>query len=231
VPVAYDAVTLIVNPENTWASSMTVEELKRLWEPAAEGKVMRWSDVRSGWPSEPIHLVGPGPASGTFDHFTESIVGKAAASRKDYTPSEDDTVIVNHVASDRLALGYLGYGYYSQNQKTLKAVAVAGPNADRLGAVLPSPDNVQRGAYLPLSRVLFIYVNAKALDRPEVAEFVKFYLKEDRDLVRDVGGIAMSPRAYELVRQRVAQKAAGTLFANRGASDNLEMVLTRAAAP
>ena len=225
VPVAYDAVTIVVHPQNDWATSMTMAELKRLWEPAAEGSVMRWRDVRPGWPDEPIRLFGPGALSGTFDFFTETVTGTLDASRKDYTASEDDTVIVNGVAADRLALGYVGYGYVEQNRNALRPVAIAGANADRLGPVRPSPENVQRGAYAPLARTLFIYVNANALQRPEVSAFVDFYLEEDEDLVRSVGGIAMSHRAYELVRARVAKRVAGTLFTDNRATDNLEMLL------
>jgi phosphate transport system substrate-binding protein len=225
VPVAYDAVTIVVHPQNNWATSMTMAELKRLWEPAAEGKVMRWRDVRAGWPDEPIRLFGPGALSGTFDFFTETVNGTLDASRQDYTASEDDTVIVNGVAADRLALGYVGYGYVEQNKNALRAVAIAGAHAERLGAVMPSPDNVQRGAYAPLARTLFIYVNANAMQRPEVSQFVDFYLEQDEDLVRSVGGIAMSHRAYELVRTRVAKRVAGSLFAQNRPTDNLEMLL------
>ncbi len=228
IPVAYDALTVIVHRDNDWASSITLGELRKVWEPAAEGKVTRWSDVRADWPAEPVHLFGPGAASGTFDYWSEVVNGVAGASRKDYTASEDDTVIVRGVADDKLALGYVGYGYYQQNESRLKAVPVAGPNAQRLGAVLPSIDNVQRGAYRPLSRTLFIYTNAKALERPELSEFVKFYLDQDQALIRQVGGIPMSARAYALVRERVAKKIPGTLFADHDGSESLELVLTRA---
>ena len=225
VPVAYDAVTIIVHPANDWAVSMTMAELKALWEPAAEGKVMRWRDVRSDWPDEPIKLFGPGALSGTFDFFTETVVGTLDASRTDYTASEDDTVIVQGVAGDRLALGYVGYGWVEQNKRVLRPVAVAGAHAERLGAVMPSPDNVQRGAYAPLARPLFIYVNADALMRPEVSQFVEFYLDQDEDLVRGVGGIAMSHRAYQLVRERVSKRVRGSLFADGRTTENIEVLL------
>jgi phosphate transport system substrate-binding protein len=228
IPVAYDALTLIVHPANDWASTITVDELKRLWEPAAEGRVMRWSDVRAGWPDQPIQLFGPGQSSGTFDYFTEAVTGTSRASRKDYTASEDDTVTVKGVADNRYALGYVGYSYFHQNEKTLKAVPLAGPEAVRLGAVLPSIDTVQRGTYRPLSRTLFIYVNAASLERPALAEFVTFYLKQDQGLVREVGGIPMTLRTYELVQQRVAKKITGTLFPEGQGSQSLELVLTRA---
>jgi phosphate transport system substrate-binding protein len=212
IPVAYDALTIIVHPANDWTSSISVAELKRLWEPDAEGKVTRWSDVKPGWPNEPIKLFGPG----------------ARASRKDYSASEDDTVIVKGVSADRYALGYVGFGYFHQNEKALKAVPLAGPDAERLGAVLPSIDNVQRGAYRPLSRTLFVYVNGKSLNGPALSQFVTFYLKQDQSLVREVGGIPMTARAYELVQQRVAKKVPGTLFPDGQGNQSLEMVLTRA---
>ena len=228
IPVAYDALTIIVHPTNDWASSMTLAELKKLWEPRADAMVVRWSDVRPEWPAERIRLFGPGTASGTFDYFTETVTGGIGASRKDYTASEDDAVIVKGVAGDRYALGYVGYGHFENNRASLKAVPIAGQNAERLGAVLPSPDNVQRGAYRPLSRSLFIYVNAKSIDRPEVSEFVNFYLKQDEAIVREVGGIPMSHLAYQLVRQRVAKKTPGTLFADGRGNESLELLLTQA---
>ncbi len=230
MPVAYDALTVVVHPSNTWAASMTIDELRRLWEPKAQGKIMRWSDVRADWPAEPITLFGPGPASGTFDYFTEAVVGTARASRPDYMASEDDTVIVKGVASDPHALGYLGYGYAHQQASILKIVAIdaaSGPVAR--GPVLPSPDTVRRGLYRPLSRTLFVYVSAKSAQRPEVARFVDFYINQDEAIVTDVGGIPMSARAYELVRQRVLRRAAGTIFAESGAAGkNLELVLSEA---
>jgi phosphate transport system substrate-binding protein len=229
VPVAHDGLTVVVNAKNEWAASMTVAELKTLWAPEAEKAVTRWSHVRPGWPDEEIHLFGPGVKSGTFDYFTEMVVGKLDASRKDYTASEDDTVIVKGVASDRHALGYLGYGYFEQNRATLHAVAIDdGDDSIGRGAIAPSPENVRRGVYRPLSRNLFIYVNVRSLDRPEVAAFVNFYLKQDEELVREVGGIAMSSRSYELVRQRVASRTPGTLFAGPPAKiSDLELLLAQ----
>jgi phosphate transport system substrate-binding protein len=226
VPVAQDALTVIVHPSNSWAETLTIAELKTLWEPAAEGRVGRWADVRSGWPAEPIHLFGPGALSGTFDFFTEVVVGKVDASRRDYTGSEDDNVIVKGVADNRLALGYVGYGYFEQHKASLRAVAIAGPNADRFGAVLPSPENVRRGTYSPLARTLFIYVNLEALERADVATFVRFYVDQAEDLVRALHGIPLSPRAYDLVRHRVQQRLAGTLFADSANVENVERVLS-----
>jgi phosphate transport system substrate-binding protein len=227
IPVAYDALTIIVHPANQWVKAMTLQELKKLWEPEAEKKVLRWRDVRTEWPDEPIALFGPGPASGTFDHFTEAVVGVLRASRRDYTATEDDSVIVRGVAANRYALGYVGFSHFAQHSDQLRVVAIEGRNADRLGAVIPSVDNVHRGAYVPLSRTLLIYVNARSLERPEMSEFVNFYLKQDQDLIRQVAGIPMSARAYELVRQRVANKVPGSLFEAGRDTGDVERLLSQ----
>jgi len=229
VPVAHDGLTIIVHAGNDWAQSMTVAELKKLWAPEAEKSITRWSQVRDGWPNEEIALFGPGVKSGTFDYFTEMVVGTLDASRKDYTDSEDDEVIVKGVASSRHALGYVGYGYFEKNRSALRAVAIDdGDDAIGRGPIMPSPENVRRGVYRPLSRNLFIYVNVRSLDREEVAAFVNYYLRQDEELVREVGGIAMSSRSYELVRQRVAQRAVGTLFAGPPAKiTDLELLLAQ----
>ena len=230
IPVAFDAVTVIVHSSNDWAPSMTLDELRKLWGPDATGKVLRWADVRSGWPSEPIELYGPGAASGTFDFFTEAVTGTSRASRSDYTASEDDLIIVKGVASNRYALGYVGYGYFKQAGGSLKAVAIDNQRAAvALGAVAPAADTVRRGIYRPLSRTLFIYVNSKSLDRPELAGFLEYYLKNDEAIIESVGGIPLSPRTYELVRQRYQRRVAGTLFADRALLNrNLELVLSEA---
>ena len=166
IPMAYDGLAVVVHPKNTWATSMTVAELKTLWEPAAQGKVMRWNQIRAGWPDREIHLFGAGVDSGTFDYFTEAIVGKTDQSRGDYTSSEDDNVIVQGVSGDELALGYFGYAYYEENQDKLKVVAIDdGNEANGAGAILPSPASVADGSYHPLSRPIFIYPRVKSLDR------------------------------------------------------------------
>ena len=171
IPVAYDGLAVVVNPKNTWATSITVAELKKMWEPAAQGKVTRWSQVRAGWPDREIHLFGPGVDSGTFDYFTEAINGKQDASRGDYTSSEDDNVIVQGVSGDENALGYFGFAYYDENKDKLKLVPVDdGEEGNGKGAILPSVETVGNGTYRPLSRPIFIYPKVKALDRPEVQE-------------------------------------------------------------
>jgi phosphate transport system substrate-binding protein len=213
IPVAYDGLAVVVNPKNTWATSMTVAELKKLWEPAAQGKVVRWSHIREGWPDREIHLFGAGVDSGTFDYFTEAIVGKEAQSRGDYTSSEDDNVIVQGVSGDPLALGYFGYAYYEENKDKLKLVAIDdGDDKNGQGAITPSPETVKNGTYRPLSRPVFIYPKLKALDRPEVKSFVDFYLSKGIPLVREVGYIPLTDREYELVRGRVTGRKTGSMY-------------------
>lgn len=213
IPVAYDGLAIVVNPKNTWATSMTVAELKKLWEPAAQGKVTRWNQIRPDWPDREIHLFGAGVDSGTFDYFTEAIVGKEAQSRGDYTSSEDDNVIVQGVGNDELALGYFGYAYYEENKDKLKLVAIDdGDDKNGQGAIAPSPDTVKNGTYRPLSRPVFIYPKLKALDRPEVKSFVDFYLTKGVPLVREVGYIPLTDKEYDLVRGRLAARKAGSMF-------------------
>ena len=213
LPVAYDGIAIVVNPKNTWASSMTVADLKKIWEPAAQGKVMRWNQVRPEWPNQEIHLFGAGVDSGTFDYFTEVITGKTAASRGDYTSSEDDNVIVQGVSGDANALGYFGYAYYEQNKDKLKLLAIDdGDAANGDGAIAPSPETVANGTYRPLSRPVFIYVKTKALDRPEIKSFVEFYLDKGAALVREVGYVPMTAKEQELVRSRFTSRKAGTMF-------------------
>ena len=208
LPVAYDALTVIVNPKNDWATSMTVAELKKIWEPAAQGKVTNWNQVRPKWPDTPLKLCGAGADSGTFDYFTEAIVGKAKSSRGDFTASEDDNVLVQGVANDRNALGFFGFAYYIENQKKLKAVAIDGGK----GPVAPSAKTVEDGTYQPLSRPIFIYVSKKAIAKPEVKEFVEFYLKNAPALVKEVKYVALPGKAYTLGLEHIQKGKIGTVF-------------------
>src|SRR6266536_1464379 len=209
LPVAYDALTVMVNPKNDWVTSMTVAELKKIWEPAAQGKVTNWNQVRSNWPNAPLKLFGAGADSGTFDYFTEAIVGKAKSSRGDFTASEDDNVLVQGIANDRNALGYFGFAYYIENQKKLKAAPI---DAGK-GPVLPSAKTVEDGSYQPLSRPIFIYVSKKSLDsRPEVREYVEFYLKNAPSLVKQVKYVALPQSAYTVALEHVKKGKVGTVF-------------------
>ncbi|OGP82016.1 MAG: protein sphX [Deltaproteobacteria bacterium RBG_16_54_11] len=208
LPVAYDGLAVMVNPKNSWVTSMTVAQLKRIWEPAAEGKVTKWSYVNSAWPDVALKLYGPGVDSGTFDYFTEAIVGKSRASRGDFTASEDDNVLVQGVASDKGGLGFFGYAYYAENSDKLKLVAIDGGK----GPVLPSEKTVMDGTYYPLSRPIFIYVNKKSAQRPEVKEFVDFYLKNAPTLVKQVKYIPLPDMAYKLAAERFSKRVTGTVF-------------------
>jgi phosphate transport system substrate-binding protein len=201
LPVAYDGLAVVVHPSNDWAQSITVAELKTLWEPAAQGKITRWNQVRAGWPDQEIHLFGPGVDSGTFDYFTEVVAGKSGQSRGDYTSSEDDNVIVQGVSGDRNALGYFGYAYYEENKGKLKVVPVDGGS----GPIAPSPDTVADGTYSPLSRPIFIYVKKQALARPEVKAFVEFYVNDGPQLVREVGYFPLPQRDHDTARTRLRE--------------------------
>ncbi len=189
VPVATDALTVVVNNENTWAEEMTVEQLKMLWEPAAEGTITRWNQIDPSWPNEPINLFGPGTDSGTFDYFTDEIVGEEGASRADYTASEDDNILVLGVSRDVNALGYFGLAYYLENNDSLKAVAVDG--------VLPTPEHVEDGTYVPLSRPIFMYVKKDSLEgNPNVRPFMEFVLDNASEIVPEVGYVPLSDDRY-----------------------------------
>jgi phosphate transport system substrate-binding protein len=211
LPVAFDALTVVVNPKNTFLDKgITVEQLKRMWEPGAQGKVTKWNQIDASWPDAPIKLFGAGSDSGTFDYFTEAIVGKAKSSRGDYTASEDDNVLVQGVQRDVNAIGYFGFAYYAENQAKLKAV----PIVEKPGkpAVLPSMNSVLDGSYQPLARPIFIYVNAKALDRPEVRKFVDYYLTNGAKLAREVKYVPLPDKAYTIGKEHLAKKKMGTVF-------------------
>ncbi len=217
LPVAYDGIAVMVNPKNDWATSMTVKELKKLWEPEAQGKVKRWSQIRAGWPDKEIHLFGAGVDSGTYDYFTDAIVGKEHSSRGDYTASEDDNVLVQGIATDPLALGFFGLAYYENNKDRLKLVAVDDENPKNGdGPILPTFDTVKNATYQPLARPIFIYASQKAASKPEVAEFVKFYLTKGRPLVREVGYIPLSDQVYELALKRFDTRTTGSIFGGKG---------------
>jgi phosphate transport system substrate-binding protein len=208
MPVAFDALTVVINPRNDWSKNITVEELKKIWEPAAQGKITKWNQVNASWPDEAFKLYGPGSDSGTFDYFTEAVVGKAKSSRGDFTASEDDNVLVQGVASDKNGLGFFGFAYYIENQKKLKAVGVDGGK----GPVLPSMKTVEDGSYQPLSRPIFIYVNIKSADKPEVREFIEFYMKNAISLVKEVKFFSLPPQVYTTNLEHLSQKKTGTVF-------------------
>jgi phosphate transport system substrate-binding protein len=230
LPIAYDGLAVVVNPKNTWAASMTVEELKKLWAPEAQGKITRWNHVRSSWPDREIHLFGAGVDSGTYDYFTEAIVGKEGASRGDFTSSEDDNVLVQGIANDELALGFMGIAYVEQNKGKLKLVPVDdGKQENGAGPIVPSAETVRNGTYQPLSRPLFIYVSGKSAGRPEVQKFVDSYFTTGKDLVTEVGYVPLTDQIYQLAQKHYAERKVGTAFGKGGSQVGvtLEELLTR----
>jgi phosphate transport system substrate-binding protein len=214
LPIAFDALTIAVSPKNTWAKDITVEELKKMWEPDAQGKITKWNQVRASWPDAPLKLFGAGSDSGTFDYFTEAVVGKAKASRGDYTGSEDDNTLVQGLSSDKNSLGYIPYAYYEPNKNKLKALGVdANGKGPKKGPIIPSPASVENGSYHPLSRPLFIYVSAKSVqEKPEVKEFVEFYLKNVAELSKQVKYVPLPKKAYTLALSHFQKGKMGTVF-------------------
>ncbi len=211
LPVAYDGLAVVVNPRNNWAKCLSVEQLKEIWKPESQGKTFMWSDLDPSWPKEPIKLCGAGSDSGTFDYFTEAIVGKAKSSRGDYTASEDDNVLVNFASRERGALCYFGLAYVEENKRKIKPVEIKNPKTGK--CVLPSLKTVQSGEYQPLSRPLFIYVNKKSMETmPEVREFVEFYIKNAGKISRQVGYIPLPEKFYPEVLKRAQQMKTGTVF-------------------
>ncbi|HYT47517.1 MAG TPA: PstS family phosphate ABC transporter substrate-binding protein [Burkholderiales bacterium] len=209
LPVAFDALTVVINPKNSFIKQLTIAEMKKMWEPAAQGKVTRWNQVNPAWPDQPMKLFGPGADSGTFDYFTEAVVGKAKSSRGDFTASEDDNVLVQGVARDVNALGYFGYAYYVENKDKLKAVPIVNNKGQ---PVLPSLEAVIKGTYQPLSRPIFIYVNAKSLGKPEVKEFVEFYLTHGAELSQEVKYVPLPTHAYKTAWDHVLKNKKGSVF-------------------
>ena len=209
LPVAFDALTVVINPKNAFIKQLTVEELKKMWEPAAQGKITRWNQVNPAWPDQPLKLFGPGADSGTFDYFTEAVVGKSKSSRGDFTASEDDNVLVQGVTQDVNALGYFGYAYYAENTAKLKAAPIVNPKGK---AVLPSMESVLSGAYEPLSRPIFIYVSEKAYQRSEVKKFVEFYMKHGAKLSREVKYVPLPDKAYATNLDHLKKGKLGTAF-------------------
>ena len=213
LPVAYDAITVVVSKDNDFVDHLTVEELKKMWEPAAAGKITSWKQVRDSFPDVPLKLAGAGADSGTFDYFTEAVVGVAKSSRGDYQASEDDNVTVQFVSRDKGALGYFGLAYYEENKDTLRAVPIVAPGGST--GVLPSIATVNDGSYTPLSRPIFIYVKEKAVQRPEVRKFVEFYLQEGGALTREVGFVDLPAAAYELALKNFNEGKLGSGFGGK----------------
>jgi phosphate transport system substrate-binding protein len=202
IPIAFDGISVVVHPSNP-VNGVTMAQLSAIWQPSAERTITRWNQVSPSWPNTAFQLFGPGTASGTFDFFTEAVNGDGGASRTDYTPSEDDNVLVQGVANNNGGIGYFGYAYYEQNRERLKALTVDG--------VAPSPETIAGGTY-PLSRPMFIYVNAEALRRPQVRRFVDYFIQNAATLAPRVGYVPLPADAYTAISQRVANTQVGTAF-------------------
>lgn len=207
LPVAFDALSVVVNKENDWAQCLTVDELKKMWEPAAKDKINNWNQIRDDFPNEPLVLYGPGTDSGTFDYFTDEINGEEGATRSDFQASEDDNVLVTGVEGGKGALGYFGFAYYDQNKDKIDAIQVDGGE----GCVAPSSETVLSGAYKPLARPIFIYVSKAAMERSEVKAFVDFYMdKANKGLVTETGYVNMPDDTYAIAQERVANQTTGS---------------------
>lgn len=202
IPIAFDGISVVVHPSNP-VNGVTMAQLRQIWQPSAERTVTNWNQVSRTWPNLNLQLFGPGTASGTFDFFTEAVNGDGGASRTDYSPSEDDNVLVQGVASNAGAMGYFGYAYYEQNRERVKALTIDG--------VAPSPETIASGQYA-LSRPMFIYVNAEELRRPQVQRFVTYFVQNAATLAPQVGYVPLPAEAYAAYAERVAQGQTGTAF-------------------
>jgi len=214
IPVAYDGLSVVTHPDNDWVDTISVAELKEIWKPEAQGTINRWNQVRDEWPDKELHLFGAGTDSGTYDYFTHAVVGEEGASRGDFTSSEDDNVLVKGVSSDTLSLGFFGFAYYRENSDKLKALAVR--NGDSGEGVRPTEQNIADGSYQPLSRPLFIYINAEDAKRSEVQEFVHFYLTEGGPLIEDVGYVGLPDHVLEKAKKRFEHRTEGSMFDGEG---------------
>jgi phosphate transport system substrate-binding protein len=213
LPIAFDAIAIVVNTKNNWINEITTEELKKMWEPAAQGKIMTWKQVNAKWPDEKLTLFGASTDNGTFDYFTEAIVEKAKSSRGDYTASVDHNTRVMGVNSSKGALGYMPYSYYVSNKDKLKILGViGGAKAPSKKAVLPNEKTVISGTYFPLSRPIFIYVNKAAMTRPEVKQYAEFYLDKAAELVKQVQYIPLPATAYTQAKEHLKKNKMGTVF-------------------
>lgn len=203
VPVAFDGIAIVVHPSNTWVEYLTVDELKKMFEPKAQGRILSWSQIRKGFPNKPLHLFSPGVDSGTYDYFTEVVVGKTHSSRGDLTSSEDDNVLVHGISKDKFALGFFGFAYYIENKDKLKVVPVVPKGKQVTEAVLPTFLTIKNNQYTPLSRPIFNYVAIKSLDKPAVKTFMNYYLKEGKSLVEEVGYIPLPDDKYKNLLAKV----------------------------
>lgn len=215
LPVAFDALTVAVHADNDWCSELSIDDLKKLWEPAAKDKITHWNHLRPEWPAERIELFGAGHDSGTFEYFTEAVTGKKGSIRSDATATEDDNVIVQGIAANKYALGYLPFAYYEPNKDKLRALRIDWKPDDDVGAVEPSAETVRAGTYNPLSRPLFIYINKKSLARPEVRQFAEFYIAHAAELAGLLQYVPLPDEAYRMAAERLARQQTGTGFGGK----------------
>ena len=210
LPIAYDAISVVINKKNDWAIEMTTTELKKMWEPAAQGKITKWSQIRDGWPDKPLRLYGPGADSGTFDYFTEAVIEESKAIRGDFTASEDDNVLVKGVSGDKGGIAYFGLAYYEENKNLLKAVAIKNKKGN---FIIPELKTIMDGSYNPLSRPLFIYINAEKVNSdPKVKKFVEFYIKHAATLSEEVGYVPFSKEEYAAITNHYKTQQVGSAY-------------------
>ena len=210
LPIAYDAISVVINKKNDWAKEMTTTELKKMWEPAAQGKITKWSQIRDGWPDKPLRLYGPGADSGTFDYFTEAVIEESKANRGDFTASEDDNVLVKGVSGDKGGIAYFGLAYYEENKNLLKAVAIKNKKGN---FIIPELKTIMDGSYNPLSRPLFIYINAEKVNSdPKVKKFVEFYIKHAATLSEEVGYVPFSKEEYAAITNHYKTQQVGSAY-------------------
>jgi phosphate transport system substrate-binding protein len=213
LPIAYDGLAVVVNPRNTWVDHLTVDELKKMWAPEAQGTITSWSQIRDGWPDRPLRLSGAGVDSGTYDYFTQAIVGKEHSSRGDFAQSEDDNTLVQGVAGDENAIAFFGYAYYAENKDKLKVVPIDDGKPDNgAGPVAPSPESVVNGTYQPLSRPIFIYVSVNAAKKPEVDKLVGYYLENAAGLAARVGYVGLPAKVGDMAKERYQARKTGSVF-------------------
>jgi len=208
-PIAFDAMTVVINPKNNFVKQLTVQQLRTMWEPAAQGKITHWNQIDPKFPNQRISLFGPGADSGTFEYFTEAVVGKSKASRGDFTASEDDNILVKGVSTNPFGLAYFGYAYYEENKSKIRAVPIVNKDGQ---AVYPSEKTVMDGTYNPLARPIFIYVNAASVGKPEVKRFIDFYMKNAADIIREIKFVPLPEKVYQANLENLNRGRIGTVF-------------------
>ena len=228
LPIAYDAISVVINKKNDWAKEMTTAELKKMWEPVAQGKITKWSQIRDGWPDKPLRLYGPGADSGTFDYFTEAVIEESKAIRGDFTASEDDNVLVKGVSGDKGGIAYFGLAYYEENKNLLKAVAIKNKKGN---FIIPELKTIMNGSYNPLSRPLFIYINAEKVNSdPKVKKFVEYYIKHAATLSEEVGYVPFSKEEYAAITNHYKTQQIGSAYKKPKIGLSVKQILELSAA-